>query len=257
MKSIFKIAKFTYRELIRNHIAIVWVIFAIAIAALDYLLSMLSYGYQKQVFIDLGLGGIEFAGVLTLLLSLAVTYVTEFDQRAIYLQIVKPLTKGEYLLGRILGFIGINWTIVLGMSFLIAGILWFYGASVNIMYWEAVIGLLLEMIILNVVGLTFQMIGTSMAGVVLYTLFTIILGHLLANLKWLLHKHISSFMKIILNIFYYIFPNLEIFNIKDRMYLPHHVLSLVQWESILLYTFTYSFFAFLVGWIAFEKREFK
>jgi hypothetical protein len=55
---------------------------------------------------------------------------------------------------------------------------------------------------------------------------------------------------------YYLLPNLEMFNLRDRLYDPALVFGVSQWMDVLLYTFGYSFAAFLVGWIALEKREF-
>jgi hypothetical protein len=46
------------------------------------------------------------------------------------------------------------------------------------------------------------------------------------------------------------------FNLRDRLYDPALVFGVSQWMDVLLYTFGYSFAAFLVGWIALEKREF-
>ena len=64
-------------------------------------------------------------------------------------------------------------------------------------------------------------------------------------------------MKFLLNAAYYALPNMEIYNLKDRLYQPDLAAGAAVWTDILLYTFAYSFFAFLAGWLALEKREFK
>src|SRR5580658_4430925 len=113
MRKILAVALFTFRELIRSRMLFVWLISVIVLCGLAFLLSILSYGDILNIFMDLGLVGMEVSGLIVLLLSLAVTYNTEMDQKAIFLQIVKPVTRGEYLLGRIFGFFSVNAMIVL------------------------------------------------------------------------------------------------------------------------------------------------
>ncbi len=235
----------------------IWLISVIVLCALAFLLSILSYGDILNIFMDLGLVGMEVTGLMVLILSLAVTYTTEMDQKAIFLHLSKPLTRGEYLLGRILGFYLVISLVVLGMGLVVVGLVVFVGGGqVPPLFFDCVLFLLLEMFVLTVLGLTFQMIATSMVGVVLYTFFTIFLGHLIGEIEWLLSKGTGPAVKTMLKIIYYVLPNLEAFNLKDRIYDPNLVLGASQWEEILLYAFAYSFIAFLVGWINLEKREF-
>jgi len=258
MKRIATVALYTFRELIRSKLLFVWAISVVLLCGLAYLLSILSYGEILQIFTDLGLAGMEIAGLLVLLLSLVVTYTTEMDQKAIYLQMAKPLTKGEYLLGRVLGFYMVNALVVLGMGLVVVGLVVFVGGgSVSPFFFQATVFLLLEMFVLTFVGLTYQMIATSMVGVFLYTFFTIFLGHCVGEIEWLMTKQLTPYVRAILKGVYYILPNLEIFNLKDRIYDPGLVLGWGQWQEVLLYTFAYSFMVFLIGWINLEKREFR
>jgi ABC-type transport system involved in multi-copper enzyme maturation permease subunit len=257
MRNLLTVTMFTYRELVRSRLLIVWVLSVIGICGLSFLLSMLSYGDVLRIFTDLGLVGMEFAGVLVLLLGLAVTYSTEMDQKAIFLHLCKPLTKGEYLLGRVLGFFLVNLVIVLGMALVVAGLVFCFGGQLPPSFVPAVAFLVLELFVLSALGMTYQMIATSMVGVVLYTFFTVFLGHGIGEIQWLLKKQLPDFLKVILKAVYYILPNLQAFNLKDRLYEPALVLGWDQWRDVLLYTFAYSFVVFLLGWIALEKREFK
>lgn len=257
MRRILEVAVFTFRELIRSNMLFVWIISIIVLGGLAFLLSILSYGDILNIFMDLGLAGMEIAGLLVLILSLAVTYTTEMDQKAIYLHLAKPVTRGEYLLGRIFGFFMVNALVVLGMGLIVIGLVIFVGGGqVPLLFFQCVVFLLLEMFVLTTLGLTFQMIATSMVGVVLYTFFTVFLGHLIGEIQWLLSKQLAPWVKWILQAVYYTLPNLEIFNLKDRVYDPTLVLGATQWEEVLFYTFAYSFVVFLLGWINLEKREF-
>lgn len=258
MSRVLALTSFTFRELIRSRLLFVWLICVVVLCGLAFLLSLLSFGSVLQIFMDLGLTGMEIAGLLVLLLGLAVTYNTEMDQKAVFLHLAKPLTRGEYLLGRILGFFLVISLVVLGMGLVVIGLVVFAGGgTVPAMFYDCVIFLLLEMFVLTVVGMTYQVIGTSMVGVVLYSFFTIFLGHLIGEVEWLLTQQLSNWVRDVLKAVYYILPNLEAFNLKDRLYDPNLVLGWTQWQDILLYTFAYSFVVFLIGWVNLEKREFR
>jgi ABC-type transport system involved in multi-copper enzyme maturation permease subunit len=258
MRRILAVGGFTFRELIRSKMLFIWLISVVVLCGLAFLLSILSFGSVLQIFMDLGLTGMEISGLMVLILSLAVTYTTEMDQKAIYLHLAKPLTRGEYLLGRILGFYAVVSLVVLGMGLVVVGLVVFVGGGqIPSLFYDCVLFILLEMFVLTVVGLTYQMIATSMVAVFLYTFFTIFLGHCIGVVEWLLNQELAHWVKTMLKIIYYILPNLEAFNLKDRIYDPNLVLGPAQWEEILLYAFAYSFIAFLIGWVNLEKREFK
>lgn len=258
MSRILAVGNFTFRELIRSKMLFIWLISVVVLCGLAFLLSILSFGSVLQIFMDLGLTGMEISGLLVLILSLAVTYTTEMDQKAIYLPLAKPLTKGEYLLGRILGFYAVVSLVVLGMGLVVVGLVVFVaGGQIPALFYDCVVFILLEMFVLTILGLTYQMIATSMVGVVLYTFFTIFLGHCIGEVEWLLNQQIAHWVKVLLKVIFYILPNLEVFDLKDRIYDPTMVLGWAQWQEVLLYALAYSLTVFLIGWVNLEKREFK
>jgi ABC-type transport system involved in multi-copper enzyme maturation permease subunit len=256
MRRVLEVTRFTFRELIRSRMLYIWFLSVLVFCALAFLLSLLSFGEVHKIFMDLGLVGMEFAGLLVLVLSLAVTYNTEFEQKAIYLQLAKPITRGEYLLGRVFGFFAIISLVIIGMGLFIAGLVVLAGGQVPVLFAYSTVFLLIEMFVLTVLGLAFQMIGTSMVGVVLYSIFTIFLGHCIGQVEWLLNQKLAPALRTLLKVIYFLLPNLEALNLKDRIYDPNLVLGWVQWREVLLYAFAYSFVVFLIGWINLEKREF-
>jgi ABC-type transport system involved in multi-copper enzyme maturation permease subunit len=257
MKRALTVAGFTYRELIRSNMLYVWLVSVVVLSGLALVLSMLSFGDSLKIFLDLGLVAMEMGGIIVLLLSLAVTYNTEMDQKAIFLQLAKPVTRGEYLLGRVLGFFLVVGLFVVGVGLVITGLAVFWGGTIPPVFLASWGFLLMEMFVLCALGLTYQMLGTSMVGAFLYTFFTIFLGHLIGEIEWLLGQDIASWIKTLLRFIEFILPNLEAFNLMDRLYDPTLVLGWVQWRDVLLYAFGYSFVVFLIGWINLEKREFK
>ncbi|HET9870685.1 MAG TPA: hypothetical protein VFR02_09350 [bacterium] len=258
MNRVYQVAQFTFRELLRSNLLIVWIVSVIAIGGLSFLLSLLSYGDVLKIFTDLGLAGTELAGWLVLLLSLAVTYTTDMDQKAIFLQLAKPVTRGEYLLGRVLGFFAVNLLVVLGnVAFLVFMVVVVAGGSIPPLFLPSVAFLALEMLVLTFLGLTYQMIATTMVRVVLYTFFTMLLGRMIGEIQWLISKQSAPLLKAVLTVVYYCLPNLQVFDLKDRIYDPALVLGWTQWQEVLLYSFSYSAVVFLIGWIALERREFR
>ena len=257
MRNAIAVASFTFRELVRSRLLIVWLLGVVGICTLSFLLSFLSYGDILRIFTDLGLAGMEGAGLMVLLLALAVTYNTEMEQKAVFLQLTKPLTRGEYLLGRCLGFFAVNALVLSGMAAAIAGTVLLLGGALPPHFLTAALLLVLAQWVLTVVGLAYQMVATSMVGCILYAFFTALLGHLISHLRWLLDQQPAPFVKFILNTVYVLLPNMEVYNLKDRLYEPTLAVDFILLRDVFLYTFAYSFFAFLAGWLALEKREFK
>ncbi len=257
MNRTFQVALFTYRELIRSNILIVLIVSIISIGSLSFLLSLLSYGDALKIFTDLGLAGTELAGWMVLLLSLAVTYTTEMDQKAIFLQLAKPVTRGEYLLGRVFGFFLVNLLVILGNVAVLALMVLLAGGSLPHYFFSSFCFIVLEMLVLTFLGLTYQMIATTMVRVVLYSFFTILLGRMIGEIQWLIQKESAPFLKGVLTVVYYCLPNLQVFDLKDRIYDPTLVVGFVQWQEVLLYSFSYSAVVFLIGWISLERREFR
>jgi len=256
MIRVLHVALFAFRELVRSKLLYIWFVSVAAMAGLAYFLSQLSFGDEVRIFTDLGLVAMEVTGFLVLFLGLAVTYTTEMDQKAVYLQLCKPLTRGEYLLGRILGLFAVDLLVVGGMGVAVA-VLTLSRGELPPLFWESTTLILLEMFLLTALGLALQMIATTMVAVVLYTLGAVLLGHFTGEILWILQTQLSPLAKWGLQAAYYCLPNLEVFNLKDRLYEPGVGMGWAQWQDILLYTFAYSFGAFLVGWINLEKREFR
>ena len=257
MRRVLEVALFTYRELIRSNILIVLIVSVISIGSLSFLLSLLSYGDALKIFTDLGLAGTELAGWMVLLLSLAVTYTTEMDQKAIFLQLAKPVTRGEYLLGRVLGFFLVNLLVILGNVAVLALMVLLAGGALPPYFFSSFCFMVIEMLVLTFLGLTYQMIATTMVRVVLYSFFTILLGRMIGEIQWLIQKESAPFLKGVLMVVYYCLPNLQVFDLKDRIYDPTLTVGLVQWQEVLLYSFSYSAVVFLIGWISLERREFR
>jgi ABC-type transport system involved in multi-copper enzyme maturation permease subunit len=258
MNRVLAVTVFTFRELIRSRLLFIWLVSAIVLCGLSFMISLLSYGSILEIFMDLGLTAMEIAGTLVLLLSLVETYTTEMDHKAIYLHLAKPVTRGEYLLGRILGFYGVIALVVIGMGAVVVGlVVGAGGGQVPGLFYASTVFILLEMFVLTVLGLTFQVIATSMVGLFLYAFLTIFLGHAVGQILWLLNQDIAGWVKTLLKVIFYILPNMEAFNLKDRLYDTTLVLGSSQWMDVLFYTFSYSFVVFLIGWANLEKREFK
>ena len=255
MSRVAAVAWFSFRELVRSKLLVVWLLAVGLLCAVAYLLAYLSYGEPLRIFMDLGLAGLEAAGLVVLLLELAVTYNTDMEQKAVFLQLTKPLTRGEYLLGRVLGFWMVNTLVLLGMALFIGGFIALHHGHYPL-FWAAAALVMLQMFLLTTLGLAYQMIATSMVGTVLFTFFTSILGHAVSQIRWVLDKKPDPIIRFLLNVTYYLLPNLEVFNLKDRLYDPTLNLATIPLGDIALYAFGYSFAAFLVGWWALEKREF-
>lgn len=255
MKKTTAVAVLTFRELVRSRVLLVWALLALFLAGVAYLLTLLSYGEHEKIFLDLGFAGAHLAGFLMILLGLAAGYQTDYEQKGILLHLSKPIERREFLLGRILGFYAVTALSVCGMAGLLFFILWWITGDFLPLYFSALGGLLLEFFVVSALGLFFQTLATSMAACVLYTAFFIFLGHLISQLRWVMEKTGDALLRWVLLILQYLLPNLEAFNLKNRIWDPEGMPTAAQWGDLILYAITYSTFLYLLGWLALERRE--
>ena len=189
--------QFTFRELIRSKMLFVWIISVVVLSGLAFLLSLLSFGEVHKIFMDLGLVGMELSGRWSCFCGPGRQLHHRNGTESHFLQLTKPITRGEYLLGRILGFFLVNVMVMLGMGVVVVGLVVFIGGGVvPPLFYGCTAFLVLELFVLTVLGLTFQVIATSMVGVVLYSFFTIFLGHWIGEIQWLLQQAIGPVREI-------------------------------------------------------------
>ncbi|MCG8511722.1 MAG: hypothetical protein MI741_21115, partial [Rhodospirillales bacterium] len=112
---------------------------------------------------------------------------------------------------------------------------------------------LLEMMVLCAFAILFSTITKPILGSVL-TLTSFFVGHLTSALLLLKDRMEDAVSQFLIPIFYYISPNLEVFNFKTEIV---HNLA-IPWTAVtwaVAYSIIYSAIILIVSWTAFSKKD--
>lgn len=252
-KNIATIALNTFRESIRDKIFYAVGFFTLIFAVILFYISTASLGEEAHVLRSLGLGGIYIFGItLTILLSSSLLS-KEFEKKTIYFIFSRPVTSFEMVLGKFFGlFLTISAATLLFSVMYIAMI--FLGASKFDTY--ALLALFLqlcEMAIFIALAIFFSSFMRPSLSVVA-TITVLYLGHSSTILLQTAKQFESGILQKGINGFFYVFPDLEKFNIRDSV-----IYGISLTSSEIFFTLAYSLFLLVVflGLASFflKKRE--
>ena len=103
MKPALAIARNTVREALRERIALIAVVFGLAMVLASQVLAPLALGEGKKIVTDFGLAGSSLlANLLAITLGTSLLY-KELERRTIYSMMAKPIHRREFLIGKFLG----------------------------------------------------------------------------------------------------------------------------------------------------------
>ncbi|MFZ8933988.1 MAG: hypothetical protein ACO2ZP_08835 [Bacteriovoracaceae bacterium] len=101
MRQCLVIGHFTFIQLIRSKILINTVLVGLFLGLLSYISYEISYGARSKMALDIGLG-FNFLSMVGISLFLGAGLLSEeIESRTLYMGIVSPIKRWQYLLGKI------------------------------------------------------------------------------------------------------------------------------------------------------------
>ncbi|MBI3267905.1 MAG: ABC transporter permease subunit [Planctomycetes bacterium] len=120
---IWAIATLTFRESVRKKVFVVLLLFAIVVISSSVSLPATDARSQFKVMESWCLRSITFFGVLIALFLSATSIPDDIEERKIFTVVTKPVSRAQYLLGKLLGFSLVLATFLVGMGTLSVGYL--------------------------------------------------------------------------------------------------------------------------------------
>jgi ABC-type transport system involved in multi-copper enzyme maturation permease subunit len=180
----------------------------------------------------------------------ATLFLREIETKTIYLILTRPLTRRDYLLGRVLGLILSTFFAILMMSILHVAILLTQGWHWDNSYPLALLGILLKMLIASALAVFFALSSTSAMAAILFSGALWAMGHFAPEMRFMALHSRSGASAALLNAVSYIIPNFQILNWRDHLTTPALV-----WKGI-AYSLSYSVACLSMSWIILRKKEF-
>lgn len=205
------IARNAFREAVRDRILYNLVLFVLLLIAGAIFLGELSAGQEAKIIVDLGLSAMLLFGVfIAIFVGVGLVY-KEIERRTLYAILAKPISRGQFLLGKYLGLCAtllVN-VVVMGIGLSAALVYLRRGWNPLIAHvWPAIALIYLELAIITGVALLFSSFSSPALSALL-TFFAFIIGHFSGDLKTLAGSSSSAGARILFRTLYYLLPNLS------------------------------------------------
>ncbi len=246
------IAKNTFKQVIRDKILYGIIIFALLFIGSTVVLSSLSLSEEVFVIRNFGMAGIYLFGlVITVFLGASIVY-KEVEEKITYLILAKPVTRADLVWGKFLGLLGAIGTTVALMTVAYLIIVMLNGGGFDSQAILVALLQFMEMAILISLLILFSVFTTPLAATI-YTILIVYIGHFLTAIYSFALKA-GGFTKGILMTAYYLFPNLEKFNIRN---LAVHQIEISPQEILLslVYAVVYILLALYLAQVLLNRKE--
>ncbi|MFP4417910.1 MAG: ABC transporter permease [Chitinivibrionales bacterium] len=213
MKTLFLIAVNTFRETIRNQVLYNILLFAIVIIVLSVSFGDWSVFARVQVMQDFGLATMSVSGLLLAVFIGVGLLGREVASKTVYGLATKPVRRWNILLGKFSGLMGTLMLNFFIMTLCFIGAIVLIGGETGGQILLAVLLIWIEMALIVAVSLFFSTFTSpSLAAILTFGFY--IAGHFnnLTDTQFV-HSEMSLYW-IVLNVIYFLMPNLEHLNIR-------------------------------------------
>lgn len=215
MRNILAVLQNTYRETIRDRILYVIFVFAAVMILASILAGSISLDQDAKIIKDFGLASIFiFSILMSVFIGTNLVY-KEFDKRTIFMLLSKPITRREVIVGKFLGLAATMLTMMTLMSVVFVALIRWKTGAWDFLVLEAIGFNYIEILIMIALTLMFSAFTAPIASAI-YALLLFVIGHSSSTLMHII-KTSSGFSKYSLEAAYYLFPNLEKFNLRNSV----------------------------------------
>lgn len=223
MYKVLTLAKTTLREMLRERVFLVVVVIAVILFALSFLLGALSLAEQRKILADFGFLGIQVAVLGVSLFTGAYLLAKEIEKQTCLLILSRPVTRDQFILGKVLGVLALNFILVLALGLLLAVLLglwnepqrWLAFSEICLSLWVESAVLLCLVIGLSLVVRPVLALSSGFA--------VFLLGHSLADLVFFAEKSKEVFFVNTVKVLHWLVPNLYRLNWKSDYFLENGI----------------------------------
>jgi ABC-type Na+ efflux pump permease subunit len=258
------IAAVTWTELVRLKVFYFLVIFALLVIGNSFFLARFSFEEEFQMLKDIALGAMSIFSSLIAILATATLLPKDVEDRTIYTILAKPVSRTEYLLGKLAGVFLLLALAVLLMGALFAVVLLLrtgnllQTAGLEMAGWpeadrEAALGniraaghdpgllaagavILVKAWLLAALTMFISTFATSTIFTTITAFAVYFIGHLQATARdyWMAANEAGWLAKSVLALVALIFPDLQAFNLVDDIVTGATIPAGVLWKTLAL-----------------------
>jgi Cu-processing system permease protein len=219
VSKIIAIASITIREALRQKLAVNLLVFGLGLVAASFTISLLTFGEQYRIIVNLGLSAMEVFGTLIAVFLGAGVVARDVQARTLYPIITKPVSRAQYVAGRYLGLVATLALNLLVMALLFAVVLTSYLGGLGWLAETPFLAVLATMVVqfaMIAALATFFSCFTTVTLAAIFTLTMAVSGHLASDLVRYWSKQ-GQLAGTIGKSLYVLVPNLEALDLKEAM----------------------------------------
>jgi ABC-type transport system involved in multi-copper enzyme maturation permease subunit len=253
MRNIFIIAKNTLKLEVRDKILYGIIVFGLLYVLFELFLADLVLK-ELPMIKSFGLTGIYFFSAIIALFLGTTSFFKDVDRKVVYFILSKPVSRAQFLLGKFFGLCAVLLltTAILAVAYL--GLIAYEHGGFDGLGLLAICMQYLEMALFIAFALFVSTFSSSLLSIV-YTSAVFFLGHIVSSLiEDAKVVNLTGVKFVFVEILYYIFPNLEKFNVRDLAI--HNVATpFVSFGLAFAYAAVYIIFLLTVAVWIFKKKE--
>jgi hypothetical protein len=250
-------------------------LFALLLIGASAFMAQMSFQQELQVLKDVGLGAISIFTSLLAILATARLLPQDIEDRTAYTVLAKPVSRFEYLSGKLLGVFVLLAISVIAMAAMLFLVLFFReqtvlvtgeqtteardairAAAFNPNLLAGITVIYAKACLLASLTLFVSIFASSTIFTVIVTAFVYFIGHLqsIAREYWLQSNTAGWLTKTFLALVALLFPDLQLFNLTDDIVAGNPVPLLLLLKTIAMALF-YCAFYLALAWTAFFRKE--
>ncbi len=253
--TIFTIAKNTARETARDRILLSALIVILAIILFSLFVASISLDQSTRMIVDFGITAIYTLQMFVAIFIGSMLIYKEIERRTFFLLLPKPINRTEVVIGKCLGLTATTILVTLLSTAVLYGVL--YIQSGHFYFQPILLSVFLstlEAIILILISILFSGITSPILAAV-FTIAIYFVGHAGEIFRFIFMTTKSTTVELLTQFVYYVFPNLEKFNIRnDIVYGTTPSFSAILIAT--LYAIAYASLLLIITQITFKKRDF-
>lgn len=255
MKTIFTIAKNTFRETIRDRILLSAGLIIAAIVLFSLFVASISLDQSTRIILDFGVTAIYALQMFIAIFIGSMLMYKEIERKTFYLLLPKPVSRTEIIIGKCLGLTATTVTVTTIATAFLCALL--FAKSGQAFVVPIVISLILstiEAVILILISILFSSFTSPIIAAAGALTFYFV-GHAGDILRYLFMTTKSTIVEVTTAAMYYLLPNLEKFNLRNEV--VYGITS--NPRSIIfacIYAVFYALILLVITQIIFKKRDF-
>lgn len=252
-QKILTVAKYTFKEVARSRILLNSFFIGLGLVIITFVAYSLTYGEPSRIALDFGLGLLSISSVGIAIFIGSGLLKSEIENRTVYMIISRPVFRGSFIIGKLLGLIGIMFINTLILSSIFMLLYFIIGGAFSVLIPWAILFIMFEAILVLLVVSLLSLISSQTISIVI-TIFVYIVGHAIEAVKSVSMVKLNVTLEKVIEFYQYILPAFHKLNIKDFV-LYHDSLPAGYLWSNCAYFICYSLSLIILSSLIFERKN--